>query len=81
MVENPLSACLGLETQPCYKAPGNIIGGIVENALINNGLVRLFTRKWFKVGYGTVKQQLKKLILKTPKKIFHYRRIYNTRQF
>ena len=81
MVEIPLSVWLGLETQPCYKAPGDILVGLVENAVINNGLVRLFPREWFKVGRGTVKQQLKKVILKTPKTIIHYRKICNNHQF
>ena len=49
------STRLDLETQPCYKTAGDLRAKIVENAMINIGLVRLSPREWPKVGRGTAK--------------------------
>ena len=54
-VQTLLGASPGLGTQPCYKAPGNLQLKIVENTVLNIGLVRLFPRKMPKVGRGTAK--------------------------
>ena len=35
----------GLGIQPCYEAPSDLWVEIVENAVINIGLVRLFPRE------------------------------------
>ena len=35
----------GLGIQPCYEAPSDLWVEIVENAVINIGLVRLFHRE------------------------------------
>ena len=56
----PLDAWPGLGTQPHYKAPGDLWVELVENAVINIGLVRLSTQEWPKIARGTAKQQLKK---------------------
>ena len=50
----------GLGTQPRYKALIDLQVEIVENAVINIGLMRLSPLKWPKVGLGTTKQRLKK---------------------
>ena len=41
LVQTPLGTQSGLMTQPHYEAPGDLQVEIVENAVINIGLVRL----------------------------------------
>ena len=53
-VQTLLGTWLDLGTQPRYKAPGDLLVIIVEKAVINIKLVRLW-----EVGCGTAKQQLK----------------------
>ena len=55
MVQTPLGARPGLETQPLYEAPGDLRVDLVENAVINIELVRLSPPEWPKVGRGTAK--------------------------
>ena len=55
-----LGAWPDLGTQPRDEAPGGLLVKIVENALINIGLLRLSPREWPKGGCWTVKKQLKK---------------------
>ena len=55
MVQTPLGAMPGLETQPLYEAPGDLRVDLVENAVINIELVRLSPPEWPKVGRGTAK--------------------------
>ena len=57
---NPTTCLAGLGAQPHYKAPGDLCVKIVENAVINIRLVRLFHWEWLKAGRGTAKQKLKK---------------------
>ena len=45
-VHTPLGARPGLWTQRRFEAPGNPWVEIVENAVINIGLVRLFPQEW-----------------------------------
>ena len=59
-VQTPLGAPLGLGTQPCYEALSDIWVKLVENAVINIGLVTLSPQEWPEVGFGTAKYQLKK---------------------
>ena len=54
-VQTPLGARLGLRTQAHYEAPGDLRVELVENEVINIGLMRLSLREWPKVGSGTVK--------------------------
>ena len=49
-VQTLLGTWLGLGTQPRYKAPGDLLVKIVEKAVINIELVRLW-----EVGCGTAK--------------------------
>ena len=51
----PAALFLRLGTQPCYETPGDLRVELVENAVINIGLVRLSLREWPKVGCGTAK--------------------------
>ena len=51
-VQTPLGARLGLGTQPCYEAPGDLWVEIVENAVINIGLVRLSLENGPKLAVG-----------------------------
>ena len=53
--ETPLSDSPGLGTQTRYEAPGDLRVEVVENAMINIGLVRLCPLEWAKVGRGTAK--------------------------
>ena len=55
LVQIPLGAQLGLGTQPRFEAPGDLLFKIVENAVINIGLVRLSSLEWPKVGCRTAK--------------------------
>ena len=54
-VQTPLGARPGLGTQPRYEAPGDLRVKLVDNAVINIGLVSLSPREWPKVGCGTAK--------------------------
>ena len=51
LVQTPQGAWLGLGTQPCYEAPGDLQLEIVENAVSN----RLSPQEWPKFGCGTAK--------------------------
>ena len=53
LVQTPLGAQLGLGIQPCFEGPGDLWVEIVENTVINIGLVRLALREWPKIGRGT----------------------------
>ena len=54
-VQTPLGTRLGLGTQPRYETPGDPRVEIVEDAVINIGLVRLSSREWLKIGLGMAK--------------------------
>ena len=54
-VQTPLGARPGLGTQPHYEAPGDLRIELVENTVINIGLVRLPPREWSIVSRGTAK--------------------------
>ena len=43
------------DPKPRYDAPGDLRVELVENAVINIGLVRLSPREWPKIGRGTTK--------------------------
>ena len=49
---NPRGARLGSRTQRCYEALGDIRGKIVQNALINIGLVRCPLENGTKLAVG-----------------------------
>ena len=49
---NPRGAQLGSRTQRCYEALGDIRGKIVQNALINIGLVRCPLENGTKLAVG-----------------------------
>ena len=51
-------------TLPGYKLARNLQVKIVVKKVINIGLVRLSPKEWSKVGCGSAKQQLKKVIKK-----------------
>ena len=54
-VQTPLRVQLGLGTQLCHKAPGDLQVKIVENTVNKIALVRLSSREWPKAGHGTAK--------------------------
>ena len=54
-VQTPLGARPGLGIQHRYEAPGDLWVELVENAVIDIGLVRLSPREWPKVDRGTAK--------------------------
>ena len=53
--QTPLGAWMGLGTQSCYEAPGDPWVTIVENTVINIGLVRLSPQEWPTDSCGTAK--------------------------